>query len=143
MAATAVEASASAVETTAVKPASMEASKAGVPSERVGSRNTAVIESAKGPGMIAAPARVAAAKVGGMAKARPLRMKVIAIDNRPANTAFHADALFAGHLYAEYLAGLFQARDLALGLLQMARKGFLEGRVMRALRHFRYGFTAK
>jgi hypothetical protein len=73
-------------EPTSVKPSSeassMEAPEAGPSPEGTGPRKPTMIEPAEGAGTHAAPTEAAAMRTGGMAEAR--RMKVIAIDDRPA-----------------------------------------------------------
>src|SRR5580693_3030746 len=76
-----METSATAVESSC-KPSSPEATKAGASSEGAGPRKPAMIEPAEGAGTCATRVGIAAVKIGGTSEAR--RMKVIAIDDRPA-----------------------------------------------------------
>src|SRR5579863_3169860 len=77
--------SAAAVET-AGETASVETAEAGLAAEGIVSRETAVIESAERAGMGAGHCvrETGTAKARGAVKAGPIRMKVVAIDNRRA-----------------------------------------------------------
>jgi hypothetical protein len=83
-------AEASATETPATETPSTEAAKAGLTSERIGSRHSATIEPAEGAGMHSAgrvaakplmPGKAVATKIAGMIEVRASRIKTIAIDD--------------------------------------------------------------